>query len=67
MKNSQFTGVPFFQNVSFHNAKIIDGYFEKPIFIDIDFSNAYLDNTLFDKPIMIGDNDLTCKNNQICH
>jgi uncharacterized protein YjbI with pentapeptide repeats len=67
MKNSQFTGVPFFQNVSFHNAKIIDGYFEKPIFIDTDFSNAYLDNTLFDKPIMIGDNDLTCKNNQICH
>jgi len=67
MKNSQFTGVPFFQNVSFHNAKIIDGYFEKPIFIDTDFSNAYLDNTLFDKPIMISDNDLTCENNQICH
>ena len=67
MKNPQFTGVPFFQNVSFHNAKIIDGYFEKPIFIDTDFSNAYLDNTLFDKPIMIGDNDLTCENNQICN
>jgi len=67
LKNFQFTKTPFFQNVSFHNAKITDGYFEKPIFIDIDFSNANLDNTVLDEPIMIGDNNHTCKNNQICN
>ena len=67
MKNSQFTGVPFFQNVSFHNAKIIDGYFEKPVFIDIDFSNANLMNTIIDEPFMAGDIHSECKNNQICN
>jgi len=67
LNNSQFTKTPFFQNVSFHNAKITNGYFEKPIFIDTDFSNADLNDTVVDEQIMIGDNDLTCENNQICN
>ena len=66
MKNSQFTGIPFFQNVSFHNAKIINGYFEKPVFIDTDFSNANLMNTIIYEPTMAGDIHNKCKNNQIC-
>ena len=66
LENSQFTGTPFFQNVNFHNAKIIDGYFEKPIFIDVDFSNADLKGTVIDEAIMVGDTVLNCKNNQIC-
>ena len=67
MKNSQFIGVPFFQNVSFHNAKIIDGYFENPVFIDVDFSNANLMNTIIYEPFMAGDIHSECKNNQICN
>jgi uncharacterized protein YjbI with pentapeptide repeats len=67
LKNSQFTKTPFFQNVSFHNAKIIDGYFELPVFIDTDFSNADLKGTMINEPIMIGDIDRTCQNNQICN
>ena len=55
------------QNVSFHNAKIIDGYFELPVFIDTDFSNADLKGTMINEPIMIGDIDRTCQNNQICN
>ncbi len=66
MKNSQFTGMPFFQNVSFHNAEIVDGYFEKPVFIDTDLS-ANLMNTTIDEPIMVGVFTGGCENNQICN
>ena len=67
LENSQFTGTPFFQNVNFHNAKIIDGYFEKPIFIDVDFSNADLQGTSFDRISVLGNIVFNCKNNQICN
>ena len=66
LKNVQFTSTPFFQNVSFHNAKIIDGYFENPIFFKTDFSNTDLKGTMIDEPIMIGDNVRACQNHQIC-
>ena len=66
LENSQFTKIPFFQNVSFHNAKIIDGYFEKPIFIDVDFSNADLKDTVINEATMIGENVRACQNHQIC-
>jgi len=66
LKNVQFTSTPFFQNVSFHNAKIIDGYFENPIFVKTDFSNTDLKGTMIDEPIMIGDNVRACQNHQIC-
>ena len=66
LENFQFTDIPFFQNVSFHNAKIINGYFEKPIFIDTDFSDANLKRTVIDEAIMVGDVDLTCQNHPIC-
>ena len=67
LENAQFTGTPFFQNVSFHNAKIIDAYFEKPIFIDVDFSNADLNGTMIDEETLFGNTVRTCKNNQICN
>ena len=67
MRNSQFTGLPFFQNVSFHNAKIVDGYFENPAFIDVDFSNADLKNTTLDG-VQIAANIIDkCKNHEICN
>ncbi len=66
LENSQFTKTPFFQNVSFHNAKITDAYFEKPIFIETDFSNADLKGTMINEAVMIGDNVRTCQNHQIC-
>ena len=66
LENLQFTKTPFFQNVSFHNTKIIDGYFEEPIFIDVNFSNANLKGTMINEATMIGDTVLNCKNNQIC-
>jgi len=66
LENAQFTGTPFFQNVIFHNAQIIDGYFDKPIFIDVDFSNADLKGTVFSEVNLSGDNNLRCKNHQIC-
>ena len=67
LENAQFTGTPFFQNVIFHNAKIIDVYFEKPIFIDVDFSNADLNGTMIDEETLFGNTVRTCKNNQICN
>jgi len=67
LENSQFTKTPFFQNVSFYNAKIIEGYFEKPIFIDVDFSNADLNGTMIDEETLFGNTVRTCKNNQICN
>ena len=66
LKNSQFTKTSFFQNVSFHNTKIIDGYFEEPVFVDVNFSNADLKGTVINDAIIIGDTVLNCKNNQIC-
>ena len=66
LENSQFTESPFFQNVSFHNAKIIDAYFEKPIFIDVDFSNADLNGTMIDEETLFGNTVRTCQNHQIC-
>ena len=66
LENSQFTQTSFFQDVSFHNAKIIDGYFEKPIFIDTDFSGADLKGSMINDAHMIGNIDLRCKNHQIC-
>ena len=66
LENAQFTGTPFFQNVSFHNAKIIDAYFEKPIFIDVDFSNADLNGTMIDEETLFGNTVRTCQNHQIC-
>ena len=64
--NSKFFSTAF-QNVSFFNAKIIDSYFETVLFIDTDFSDADLDSTLFVyDPIMIGHNEFSCKNHQIC-
>ena len=67
MKNSQFIGAPIFQNVSFHNAKIIDGYFELALFIDTNFSNADLKGPTFERVDLVGNNVLSCKNNQICN
>jgi len=67
MRNSQFTGLPFFQNVSFHNAKIVDGYFENPAFIDADFSNADLKNTTLDGVQIAGNIIYKCKNHEICN
>ena len=52
---------------SFYNAKIIEGYFEKPIFIDVDFSNADLNGTMIDEETLFGNTVRTCKNNQICN
>ena len=66
LENSQFTDTPFFQNVSFYNAKIIEGYFEKPIFIDVDFSNADLNGTMIDEETLFGNTVRTCQNHQIC-
>ena len=66
LENSQFTKTPFFQNVSFYNAKIIEGYFEKPIFIDVDFSNADLNGTMIDEETLFGNTVRTCQNHQIC-
>jgi len=63
--NSKFVNT-YFHDVSFRNAEIIDGYFEKPIFIDVDFSNADLKGTVINEATMIGDIVLNCKNNQIC-
>ena len=66
LENSQFTGIPFFQDVSFHNAKIINVFFEKPIFIDVDFTNANLKDSTINEELIIGDVSLTCQNHQLC-
>ena len=63
--NSKVSDVGF-HNVSFHDAKIIDADFYSVIFIDTDLSNADLKDTAFNKIIWEGDNNRTCKNNQIC-
>ena len=63
--NSKFDRMLFWQ-VSFRNAKITDGYFEKPNFVDVDFSNADLKGTVFSEVNLSGDNNLRCKNHQIC-
>ena len=67
LENAQFTGTPFFQNVIFHNAQIIDGYFDKPIFIDVDFSNADLKSTTFNGVQVAGNVVFKCKNHEICN
>ena len=67
LENFQFTELPFFQNVSFHNAKIINAHFDRPIFIDVDFSSADLNGTTINEAIIEGDTVRTCKNNQFCN
>ena len=67
LKNSQFTKAPFFQDVSFHNAEITDGYFEKPIFIDTDFSSADLERTVIIDENIVGNINRTCENHHICN
>ena len=67
IENSQsYSNVSFSEMLSFHNAKIINGYFEKPIFIDTDFSGADLKGSMINDAHMIGNIDLRCKNHQIC-
>ena len=55
-----------FHGVSFHDAKIIGTDFYSVLFIDTDFSNADLKDVVFNEIIWEGDNNRTCKNNQIC-
>ena len=67
--NSKFVDTVF-QNVGFHDAKIIDGSFTNTYFNDfVNFTNADLKGTLFDTVNVAGEGyiDLSCKNNQICN
>jgi len=64
--NSKVSDVGF-HGVSFHDAKIIDTDFYSVLFIDTDLSNADLKDATFNEILWEGDNNRTCKNNQICN
>ena len=66
LNNSKVSAAAF-HGVSFHDAKIIDADFHNVLFIDTDLSNADLKDTAFNQIFWEGDNNRTCKNNQICN
>ncbi|MFP6577662.1 MAG: pentapeptide repeat-containing protein, partial [Candidatus Nitrosopelagicus sp.] len=66
LNNSKVSAAAF-HGVSFHDAKIIDADFHDVLFIDTDLSNADLKDTASNQIFWEGDNNRTCKNNQICN